>query len=173
MKNLNLKLPALDYVKLWHFETFKTPKGNTYEIANTHIGIERIKNMSIAAFLVDKGYKVRLLHNNITDKVVFEKIMPKGSKYPKHADALVNNDVFEFKTNDSGTIKSLKNDIKAAGRQASKIIVRFDAEEHSNKSILKGITGEMLAFKHIKSVWILKNNSLLKFERKYVIKKNP
>lgn len=156
-----------------YYETVKTAKGNLIEVANTHVGDELIKNIAIAFFLADKGYWVRLLHNNITDKVVFDKIMPKGSKYPKHADALVNNDVFEFKTNVSGTIKSLKNDIKAAGRQASKIIVRFDTEEHSNKSILKGITGEMLAFKHIKSVWILKNNTLLKFERKYVVKKNP
>lgn len=156
-----------------YYETARNAKGNLIEVANTHVGDERTKNMAIAFFLADKGYWVRLLHNNITDKVVFDKIMPRGSKYPKHADALVNNDVFEFKTNVSGTIKSLKNDIKAGGRQASKIIVRFDTEEHSNKSILKGITGEMLAFKHIKSVWILKNSNLLKFERKYVIKKNP
>lgn len=85
------------------YETRHTPLGNAYEVHSTHKGEELVKNIPIAAFLIDTfGGKLKLLPNNITNKNSRDLIMPNGVKEGKYPDALWNNEIWEFKTNTTG-----------------------------------------------------------------------
>ncbi len=161
------------FYKILTYELFKTEKGNKYKIHNTHSGEELIKNKPIAEFLVDRfGGAIKLLPNQINDFKLYHKIMPKGSKYPKHADCLWNNEIWEFKTNKTGKIKTVRGEIRDSHKQANNILIRFDFEI-SNKVLYRSIKGEIIATKSIEKVWIWKNGRIIKFNRMYITKNKP
>lgn len=97
------------------YETRHTPLGNAYEVHSTHKGEELVKNIPIAAFLIDTfGGKLKLLPNNITNKNSRDLIMPNGVKEGKYPDALWNNEIWEFKTNTTGNFHLKKRDRKGS-----------------------------------------------------------
>lgn len=159
-------------MKLQYF-TKTTVKGNEFYIHSTHIGAELMKNIPIAAFLVDKyGGKLFLLPNNITNKITYKKLMPLGVKIGKHPDCFWENEIWEFKTNTTGRKETIKQEIKDGHKQSDNLIIRFDFENDvSNKVLYRIIKGQILATKTLNKVWVWKNGKLIKFERGNLIKK--
>jgi len=151
------------------YEQFKTKKDNTYHVANTHVGDERKPNIAIAEMLSDKGHDVKLLHNNITDRSFFEKVMPQNALFPKHPDATIDGNTFEFKTNGSGRTETLKSEIFKAFKQAPNVLVRFDYSE----DVERYVKGEVLARKKYLTskninedfeVWVLQKGEIKIFK---------
>lgn len=153
------------------YETRHTPLGNAYEVHSTHKGEELVKNIPIAEFLIDSfGGKLKLLPNQINDPALYKSIMPTNTKSFKFPDAFWNDEIWEFKTNTTGKISTLRKEIEKAHKQSNNVLIRFDYNI-SIKEIYRAVKGEILTTKTLQKVWVLKNQKVLKFERKYLIKK--
>lgn len=143
------------YVK--HF----TPNGNEYDVHSTHTGQGLLKNIPFAEFIIDKlKLKVTLLPDNTKNIETWKLLMPEGTKLGKHPDALINGEIWEFKTVESDSINALKRNISDAYKQADNIFICFN-HQLSNKKLYRYIKGEILATKNMQKVWVLKNGKLI------------
>ncbi len=155
------------------YQTFATPKGNKYEIHSTHSGEELAKNKPIANFLVDKfGGRMQLLPNQIQDIEIYNKIMPFGVKVGKFPDAYWKNEIWEFKTNNTGKLSSVDIEIKKGYKQANKILIRFDYVI-STKELFRLAKGRLNSFSLLESIWFWVNGKIIRFEKKNIFKKIP
>lgn len=153
------------------YETKFTPKGNSYFVHSTHKGEELVKNKPIAEFLVDTyGGELKLLPNQIADPNLYLSQMPKSTKHGKFPDALWNDEIWEFKTNSTGKITTLKKEIEKAHKQSNCVLIRFDYEV-SIKEIHRAIKGEILVTKSLQKVWLWRLGKIIKFDRVQLTKK--
>ncbi len=159
--------------KILKYKTFKTPKGNKYEIHSTHTGEEFTKNKPILEFLIDKyGGNGQLLPNNITDKENYKKLMPKGVKEGKFPDAFWKNEIWEFKTNNTGKLSTIEDELKKGYKQANKLIIRFDFEA-TTKELYRIAKGKLNSLSELESIWFWINGKMIRFDKKYIYKKIP
>ncbi len=120
-----------------------------------HGKTERTENIEIAKILCSFGKKVVLLP--ISDK-----------QFTKNPDAIVNNDIFEFKVNKTHTFTALDKEIRTAKDQADNILIVVS--DKINISILESaIKTRMDRSKNIKKIVVLISNKIFEFNRKEVI----
>lgn len=130
------------------------PTGGYVYVHNTHIGVERAKNIETATFLAKLGYKVQLL----------EVVNIQGHKNP---DAYLINEalIFEFKQNLTPTKSAIDVEIHAAKKQASNILLHIQSEIKVG-DLIDGIEGRTLRPENvdkIKSVWLIWKEQLFQF----------
>ncbi|TAG55078.1 MAG: hypothetical protein EAZ27_07760 [Cytophagales bacterium] len=156
---------------LLYYERYYTPLGNTFQVHSTHKGEELVKNTYIAEFLIDKfGGDLRLLPNQINDPLLYNLLMPFNTKFGKFSDAFWNNEIWEFKTNTTGKISTLRKEIEKAHKQAYCVVIRFDFSV-STKEIYRAVKGEIISTNTLEKVWVIQNKKILKFNRNQLIKK--
>lgn len=70
--------------------------------------------------------------------------MPFNTKFGKFPDAFWNNEIWEFKTNTTGKISSLRKEIEKAHKQANCVVIRFYFSV-STKEIHRAVNGEIVS----------------------------
>ncbi len=108
---------------------------------------EDAQNLKTAKILADNGYRVQLL----------ERSMEKGVK---SADALIDGELWEFKTNQSGTYGSISRNLRKAGHQANKVVLVMSARVPS-EIIDRAIRGRVKIKGNINEVVVIMNKDIL------------
>lgn len=126
-------------------------------------------NKVIGETLADKGHKVKLLPDVPANKPdLRKKLIPEGVKPNKSPDALINSDIFEFKTIESQTYNAVSQELRKAGNQADNILINIPPEM-DDTIINRAIRGRVKVKKNIREVWVMKGNKLMKYDRDYIL----
>ena len=126
-------------------------------------------NKFIGQTLADKGHKVKLLPDIPANKPDLRKeLIPEGVKLNKNPDALINSDIFEFKTIESPTYNAVSQELRKAGNQADNILINIPPEM-DDTIINRAIRGRVKIKKNIREVWVMKGDKLMKYERDYIL----
>ncbi len=132
--------------------------GGTVTVSGELNKKEYDENLKIGTFLADRGHNVTLL--GISTKP--------GVKNP---DALVDKILFEFKTNSTGTISSIDNELRRAKEQAGHILLNIDTKMKPG-DLAYAIQSRANRSDKIKEVWLMFKGKLVKLDREQVTDKD-
>lgn len=162
---VNSQVQKQEYVKQ---ENVGLDKGELY--IHT-LADETPENATIGELLANTGHKVKLLPDIQPAQIELRKLlMPQGTKENKNPDALINGNIFEFKTLRKNTYNAVSKELKYAGDQADHILLKIDGSMDET-IINRAIRGRIMLKENIREVWILLNGNLHKHNREYILGK--
>jgi SPP1 gp7 family putative phage head morphogenesis protein len=130
---------------------YKSSSGGTVE---TEAGLNKNElkgNAEIAKFLADLKHNIKLLAIDDTPGV-------------KNADALINGEKFEFKTNKKPTKSAIDNELRKAKDQADHVLINIKSKIPA-EDLSDAINDRARRSDSIKQVWLMYDNRLIKLSR--------
>ncbi len=150
----------------YYTKEYEGKNGGLLEVSN-HAD-KTPNNIVIGKILADKGYKVKLLpeiHPN--NKTLRKELLP-GVFENKNPDAMINDEIFEFKSLTSNSYNALSKAIKKAGHQANNIVVNYNNIDES--IIIRALRGRLLINKSIKKIILINGDTLRIMTREDILK---
>lgn len=121
-----------------------------------HLGVERAANLAVAVFLCDAKNETTYLLPASTEP---------NSKNP---DALVNDELWEFKTNYEATGTSIDSSIRKAHQQAPNVVLHLTTAMNT-KDLENAIYGRVRKCQNLKKLRVMAGSKLYEFSREEIM----
>lgn len=150
----------------YYTKEYEGKNGGLLEVSN-HAD-KTPNNIVIGKLLADKGYMVKLLPEIAPNNKTLRKELLPGVIENKNPDAMINDEIFEFKSLTSNTYNALHKAIRKAGHQADNIVINYtNIDEHSLMRVLKG---RLLINQSIKKIMLINGDTLRILTREDILK---
>ena len=144
-------------------------KKETWKIVRTQFGYVQISNLHGKNEMVENIKVARFLANNLGHSIFllarFEHL-----KNPDTKNVTLN--IFqEYKVNKTPTKSAIDNQLRSAAKQSDHIVIEIQSEI-SNGDLRRGIYERILRTPNVKTVFIIKNNTLKQYDREQILAKD-